>query len=155
MTLRSMRMLAAVTMALALTFVGCTTSDDSGPQDWELGQTSSGDPADAEGDAEPPEECRNPEFEEGCDSDLDEEECEERGGRYGRQGLSRQESCLCPTRDGGCECSGASDCDGACLAEGSEDCEDVETGTCAEFVRTFGCACRLQDSGRNQRVCVD
>ena len=71
--------------------------------------------------------------------------CIDRGGRFGKGGLSGSFVCYENTRDANQTCSKGSDCEGFCLAR---------SRSCAPVKPFFGCNDVLTNSGAQSTVCI-
>lgn len=97
-----------------------------------------------------------------CSASNTEEDCKAAGGEWGLHGLTQVPWCSCPTGQGGCPCTKASDCFGRCAfieSSGGVDltdpCDGITTFTCTER-HTTGCHCQILDDDGNVGVlCVD
>ena len=89
-----------------------------------------------------------------CRAARTKQACVDAGGSWGPGGLTRQSFCHCPTGQGGCPCSDASDCLGYCSAEVTPRCQDIEA-TCNAWVPTFGCRCTFRSDGPPAMFCAD
>lgn len=72
--------------------------------------------------------------------------CEQRGGRFGKGGLSGAFVCYEETRDANQICTTARDCDGLCLAR---------SRTCSPVTPFFGCHEVIGSSGQRSTICIE
>jgi hypothetical protein len=72
--------------------------------------------------------------------------CEDRGGRFGKGGLSGGFVCYQETRDANQSCSTKSDCEGLCLAR---------SRTCSPVIPFLGCHEVIGVSGRRSTICIN
>lgn len=90
-----------------------------------------------------------------CTDDLPTEAaCLAEGGCWGAYGIAGTVFCNCREPDAGEPCTSHDDCSGFCQGPSGAACADATEGTCSELVATFGCHCRLDDTG-NVELCVD
>jgi hypothetical protein len=92
-----------------------------------------------------------------CRQAADQASCEAAGGSWGRGGLFNDLHCFCPTGQGGCPCTEASDCLGTCTGPVPTmlDCAGVTAGTCQAAAPFFGCACVPRADGSFGGLCAD
>lgn len=72
--------------------------------------------------------------------------CEAKGGRYEVGGRAQTLICFTPLPDAGEACETATDCAGFCLSE---------TKQCSSVTPQFGCIPHLDETGREQVICID
>lgn len=72
--------------------------------------------------------------------------CLNKGGRWGRGGLSGGMICYETTRDANQSCDSADDCQGLCLAR---------SRTCSPVTPVFGCNDILTSLGAEATLCID
>jgi hypothetical protein len=91
-----------------------------------------------------------------------EEECLNRGGKWGRIGLGSKDECNLPTADANRECNDSSECESVCLAEMSTE-ERREAmkgksfnrkGKCSSWMIVVGCQARV-NNGKTSLICID
>lgn len=91
-------------------------------------------------------------------------DCQAKGGRWARIGLSLNEICNLPTSDAGKTCSYKSDCEGSCIAQLlKEDEEKVRVkketvltkGSCTPWMFNVGCHPFVEGGKVEGILCVD
>jgi hypothetical protein len=74
------------------------------------------------------------------------QQCQAKGGTFGRGGLANTNICFTTPKDANKFCNGLDDCEGLCLAR---------SRTCAPLVPLFGCNEVIVQPGQTATICVD
>lgn len=91
-------------------------------------------------------------------------DCDGRGGKWGRIGLSQKDICNPPTSDAGKRCSNKSDCEGSCIAQLSVEDEEklkaskevlILDGICTPYIFNVGCQPFVSNGKIEGITCVD
>ena len=94
----------------------------------------------------------------GAMSQVEQIECNRKGGRVERRGRAGMQMCVMPYLDGGKLCTDSSQCEARCIVEGNPEpgsaTEDV-VGICQRDDRLFGCFGEVKDGRIAQAMCVD
>ena len=82
---------------------------------------------------------------------ANEEECQQKGGTWGKWGLAGMEYCQIPSKDFEKDCMDGSQCQyGKCIAANSE-----APGKCQKFPTVFGCLSYIEDGKISSTLCID
>ena len=91
-------------------------------------------------------------------SQVEQIECNRKGGRVERRGRAGMQMCVMPYLDGGKLCTDSSQCEARCIVEGNPEPgsadEDV-VGICQRDDRLFGCFGEVTDGRITQAMCID
>jgi len=82
---------------------------------------------------------------------INKQDCEARGGEWGRFGMAQIEQCNLPTSDGGKTCTDRSQCEGFCVAEET----NATVGKCTAWKLTFGCINIVENGHVTTGLCAD
>lgn len=80
-----------------------------------------------------------------------EKECLEKGGKWGKLGLSPKEECNLPTSDSGEKCTDGSECEGSCIGERA----GVTSGKCSKWTIVRGCYPFVSNGKAEGIICAD
>lgn len=90
-------------------------------------------------------------------------ECEAKGGKWGKIGLSLKDECNFKTKDAGNTCQDSKECEGGCFATLSDEewsqlsgsNKEIKTdGACSEMKITVGCHIEVE-AGIGRYKCID